>query len=57
MCDYHWTGSANTTLKTVLVGGSASYGAYAGLGTLNSSGAVSAAWTDIGFRSVSVLGA
>lgn len=56
MCDYHWTGSANTTLRTVRVGGSADNGAYAGLSALNSYGAVSIAWTFFGFRSVSVLG-
>ena len=56
MCDYHWTGSANTTLRTVLVGGSATGGTYAGLGYLGSYYAVSAAWTTVGFRSVSVLG-
>ena len=57
MCDYHWTGSANTTLRTVLVGGGADVGTTAGLGSLSSVNAVSAAWTYIGFRSVSVLGA
>ena len=56
MCDYHWTGSANTTLRTVLVGGRASHGANAGLSYLYSNDAVSRAWTSFGFRSVSVLG-
>ena len=57
MCDYHWTGSANTTLRTVLVGGGAGDGASAGLGALASIRAVSTAQALIGFRSVSVLGA
>lgn len=56
MCDYHWTGDKNTTLRTVRVGGSATNGAFAGLGFLNSDNAVSGAWTGVGFRSVSVLG-
>lgn len=57
MCDYHSTTGADTTLRTVLVGGRAYDGAGAGLGYLYSSDAVSSAWTAIGFRSVSVLGA
>ena len=57
MCDYHWTGSANTTLRTVLVGGRADGSTYAGLGGLYSYNAVSDAWTFFSFRSVSVLGA
>ena len=57
MCDYHWTGSANTTLRTVLVGGHVSNGTDAGLGILYSNDAVSYAWPNVGFRSVSVLGA
>lgn len=56
MCDYHWTGDKNTTLRTVRVGGGAYHGALAGLGGLLSTNAVSYAWTIIGFRSVSVLG-
>lgn len=56
MCDYHWTGDKNTTLRTVLVGGNAYHSAYAGLGVLHSISSVSASATTIGFRSVSVLG-
>lgn len=53
ICDYHWTGDKNKTLRTLLVGGNANNGAAAGLGTFNSCNGVSAAWTDVGFRSVS----
>ena len=56
MCDYHWTGDKNTTLRTVLVGGRANFGTLAGLGYLLSYHAVSSAQTNISFRSVSVLG-
>lgn len=56
MCDYHWTGDKNTTLRTVLVGGRADNGAHAGLGSLTSYDSVSLSYTNIGFRSVSVLG-
>lgn len=57
MCDYHWTGDKNTTLRTVLVGGSAyNGGARAGLGYLYSDNSVSYSAANFGFRSVSVLG-
>lgn len=55
MCDYHWTGNANTTLRTLYVGGCANYGANAGFGLLNSHYGVSGAGSDLGFRSVSVV--
>ena len=53
ICDYHWTGSKDKTLRTLFVGGHASYSAYAGLGYFYSSYGVSDAWTSFGFRSVS----
>lgn len=55
MCDYHWTGNANTTLRTLFVGGVANYGAIAGFGDLYSDSGVSIAASDLGFRSVSVV--
>lgn len=53
ICDCHWTGGKNKTLRTLLVGGNANDGVNAGLGGFDSDGSVSAAWTYIGFRSVS----
>lgn len=52
-CDYHWTGSKNTTLRTLIVGGSVHLGAGAGLGFFYSDDSVSNSWHDVGFRSVS----
>ena len=54
MCDHHWTGNADTTLRTLRVGGSALSGAQAGLGFLDSSTSVSYAYATVGFRSVSI---
>ena len=52
-CDYHWTGSKNTILRALFVGGHALSGAYAGLGHFYSDGGVSNSWASVGFRSVS----
>ena len=52
-CDYHYTGSKDASLRTLLVGGSAYYGATAGLGFFYSYSGVSYSYTIIGFRSVS----
>ena len=52
-CDYHWTGSKNTTLRTLIVGGSAANGGYAGLGDFLSDHGVSHSAATVGFRSVS----
>lgn len=54
-CDYHWTGSKNTTLRTLLLGGRAYYGAYAGLGDFHSDTGVAASHATVGFRSVLVV--
>lgn len=53
ICDYHWTGDKDTILRTLVVGGQASYGARAGLGYFSSSFDLSGTWTNVGFRSVS----
>ena len=53
ICDYHWTGGKDRTLRTLLVGGRAFDGANAGLSYFDSYAGVSGAWTDVGFRSVS----
>ena len=52
-CDYHWTGSKNTTLRTLFVGGDARNGGNAGLGGFHSYNGVSGSHTAVGFRSVS----
>ena len=54
-CDYHWTGSKDTSLRALLVGGCANGGAYAGLGHFYSHYGVSLSYTTIGFRSVSAF--
>lgn len=48
-CDYHWD-NTDAALHTLVVGGSASGGAWAGLGSLGSSNVVGGAWTAISFR-------
>ena len=53
ICDYHWTGGKDKTLRTLLVGGRADSGASAGLGCFHSALGVSSAWAAVGFRSVS----
>lgn len=54
-CDYHWTGYKNTFLRTLIVGGIASYGTNAGLGYFYSVNGVSNSQANIGFRSVSLI--
>ena len=53
ICDYHWTGSKDKTLRTLFVGGNAYNGSDAGLGYFYSNFGVSGAWSYFGFRSVS----
>lgn len=55
ICDKHSTRSNYKTLNTLLVGGCASDGAYAGLGYFFSDNDVSCGGSEIGFRSVSQL--
>ena len=52
MCDYHWTGNADTNLRTLLVGGIADRGSDAGLGSLGSGSGVSISYATVGFRLV-----
>lgn len=54
-CDGHWTGSKDTSLKTLIVGGNATLSESAGLGYFNSGYGVSDTWASIGFRSVSAF--
>ena len=53
ICDYHWTEGKDKTLRTLVVGGDANSGTYAGLGCFGSIFGVSYAWAYFGFRSVS----
>ena len=48
-CDYHQN-STDATLHTLLVGGYADRGAWAGLSFLNSGSGAGGAWTIVGFR-------
>lgn len=52
MCDYHWCNSGSTALRTLLVGGGASYGATSGLGCFHSNDGVGNANATVGFRTI-----
>lgn len=52
MCDYHWCNAASTSLRTLIVGGSAFYGGYAGLGGFYSYCGVGNVYSDVGFRTL-----
>lgn len=52
MCDYHWCNAASTSLRTLLVGGSAAYGSHAGLGFFSSNNGVGNASANVGFRTL-----
>lgn len=52
MCDYHWCNTASTSLRTLLVGGSAYYGGLAGLGGFNSDFGVGYVLSAVGFRTL-----
>ena len=52
MCDYHWCNAASTSLRTLLVGGSAYYGGGAGLSNFYSSDGVGIVYSDVGFRTL-----
>lgn len=54
-CDYHYQGSKDASLRTLLVGGGAYHGAPAGLGCFYSDYGVSHSSTHVGFRSVSLV--
>lgn len=52
MCDYHWCNAASTSLRTLIVGGSASTGGLAGLGDFDSGSGVGAVLSHVGFRTL-----
>lgn len=51
-CDYHWCNVDYVEKRTLLVGGSASVGGKAGLGSFSSYGGVGSAASHVGFRSL-----
>lgn len=52
MCDYHYCNASSTALRTLIVGGSAHHGGYAGLGYFYSYYGVGYALTYVGFRTL-----
>lgn len=52
MCDYHWCNTASTSLRTLIVGGSAASGGYAGLGYFYSDYGVGDVISNVGFRTL-----
>lgn len=52
MCDYHWCNTASTSLRTLIVGGSAFHGGDAGLGYFHSDYGVGAVGSHVGFRTL-----
>ena len=52
MCDYHYCNASRTALRTLLVGGRASNGSYAGLGYFDSFNGVGNAGAAVGFRTL-----
>ena len=52
MCDYHWCNAASTSLRTLIVGGSAHSSGGAGLGYFDSGYGVGNANTNVGFRTL-----
>lgn len=52
MCDYHWCNAASTSLRTLIVGGSAHDGGLAGLGGFNSYRGVGNVGSSAGFRTL-----
>lgn len=52
MCDYHWCNTASTSLRTLIVGGSANNGSGAGLGNFASGNGVGSVGSYVGFRTL-----
>lgn len=52
MCDYHYCNASSTALRTLIVGGCASYGGTAGLGCFLSLNGVGYAYAAVGFRTL-----
>lgn len=52
MCDYHYCNASSTALRTLIVGGDATTGGYAGLGYFYSANGVGYAYANVGFRTL-----
>lgn len=52
MCDYHWCNASSTALRTLIVGGYAYNGGFAGLGYFHSNYGVGDAYAAVGFRTL-----
>ena len=52
ICDYHYCNASSTALRTLLVGGHAAFGGYAGLGYFTSDNGVGGAYSSVGFRTL-----
>ena len=52
MCDYHWCNTASTSLRALVVGGSAHNGSGAGLGNFGSDLGVGGVLSGVGFRTL-----
>lgn len=52
MCDYHYCNTSSTALRTLIVGGGAPDGSYAGLGCFHSVNGVGYAGAAVGFRTL-----
>lgn len=52
MCDYHWCNTASTSLRMLVVGGSADNGGAAGLGCFHSGYGVGVVGSLVGFRTL-----
>lgn len=52
MCDYHWCNTASTSLRTLIVGGNANNGGFAGLGGFYSGNGVGYVGSGVGFRTL-----
>ena len=52
MCDYHYCNASSTALRTLIVGGGADTGGYAGLGCFYSNNGVGLVYSTVGFRTL-----
>lgn len=52
MCDYHYCNASSTALRTLIVGGNADSGGFAGLGFFGSGNGVGSAAATVGFRTL-----